>query len=209
MDDFLDKMPNWLRYILAIPIALIAVILGYYIFYWSNLWVASPDSLMIIFCTFIYQNGLNVFVLIATMNYILPKHQIKFTLTISIIYCAIGFVGLGMVLLMGEITIPYIVGFITTLISFIISCVFTFKEYYRQVVVNNIITKDDLDLILKDNTKLSNIISGKEKINAPYLINRQNPYTGKIIYSDKDSIEYLRMFQLDFNGLNPLEVLKK
>ena len=134
MDDFLNKIPNWLRYILAIPFSLIAVIVGYYIFYWSNLWVASPDSLMMIFFNFIYKNGLNVFVLIGTLNYILPKHQIKFTLTISIIFCAIGFIGLGMVLLVGEITLPYIIGFITTLISFIISCIFTFKEYYNKEI---------------------------------------------------------------------------
>lgn len=132
MDNFIDKVPNWLRYILAIPFGLIAVILGYYIFYWSNLWVASPDSLMMKFCTFIYQNGLNVFVLFGVINYILPKHQIKFVISISIIFCSLAFVGLGMVLLMGEITLSYIVSFATTLISFILSCIFTFKEYYSN-----------------------------------------------------------------------------
>lgn len=127
-ENIFVKFPNWLRYILSIPLGLISVIVCYYIGYWANLWIASPDSLMMYFFTFIYQNSINVFVLIGTICYVLPKYQFQFTLTISILFCSLGFVGLGMNILINNITISYIIGFILTFVSFVISCIYTFNN---------------------------------------------------------------------------------
>ncbi len=208
-DNFINKIPNWLRYILAIPVGLIAVIIGYYIFYWSNLWVASPDSLMMKFCTFIYQNGLNVFILIGVIVYIVPKHQIEFAIVLSIIFCSIGFVGLGMTILVGEITFSYIIGFTLTLISFIVNCLFVFKKYYSNETINNAVYGENLNEVLHDDALLEEVLSKRKIINPELFLNKQNPYTGEPIQNYDDIINYLKMYQLDCKNINPFEALEK
>lgn len=131
-ENIFNKVPNWLRYILSVPLGIVAVIIVYIIGYWSNLWVASPDSLMMQFFTFIYQNGINVFILIGTICYVLPKYQIQFTITISVLICALGFIGLGMSILLDNITVTYIIGFVLTFVSFILTCIYVFKQYSKK-----------------------------------------------------------------------------
>lgn len=155
MDDCLKKIPNWLRYILAIPFGILCLYIGYYVGYFSNLYIASPDSWCMVVFNFVYNNGINVMVMISTMNWMLPKHQFKFTLVISIILCGIGLVGLGMSILMGSITIPYIIGLTTTIICFISMCCYTFKEFEKDKEKQNeknVFSNDDKFI------KLSNII---------------------------------------------------
>lgn len=125
----MKKLPNWLRYTLAIPFGLICSILGYYIVWFSNVLYASPDSLYMVLIDYMYNNCFNAIVLIYSMNCMLPKHQFKFTLVVSIIFCGLGFIGLGMSFLMQSITTSYIIGLILTFIAFIGSCCHTFYEY--------------------------------------------------------------------------------
>lgn len=127
----MNKIPNWLRYILAIPFGIICLILGYYIFYFSNRWVASPDSLMMKFCNYIYVNGINAMVLIFAMDKMLPKHQFKFALAVSIFFCSLGLIGLGMSVMIGNITVSNVVGTFLTIAAFIYSCYYTFKEFHE------------------------------------------------------------------------------
>lgn len=153
MDDFLNKIPNWLRYILAVPIGIVCLYIVYFIGYFSNLYIASPDSLCIEIYKFIYSNCINVLVMISSMNFILPKYQFKFTLVISIIFCSIGFVGLGMNILMQNITVTYIIGLVLTMASFGFSCYHTFKKYPST---NQ--TKEDLLEINNKYKELANIV---------------------------------------------------
>jgi hypothetical protein len=135
----MEKIPNWLRYTLAIPFGIVCSILGYYIIWFSNVLYASPDSLYMFLIDYLYNNCFNAVVLIYSMNYMLPKHQFKFTLVVSIIFCGLGFVGLGMSIIMQNITTSYIIGLILTFIAFIGSCCYTFNEYpiQKQESINN------------------------------------------------------------------------
>lgn len=146
MDNFLNKLPNWLRYIVAIPIGIISLVVFYYIGYFSNLYIASPDSIYIKIYNFLYNNGINVIIMISVMNYVLPKYQFQFTLILSILFCGIAFTGLGMNILMQNITTFYIIGFLLTIISFIFCCYYTYKEYTmnkidKYVELSNIVMK--------------------------------------------------------------------
>lgn len=128
-NDIFKVIPNWLRYILAIPFGIICMILGYYLFHISNLWVASPDSLMVIFLDFIYNNSLNAIVIILSMDLMLPKHQFVFALIVSIIFCAIGFMSFGITIITQTCSVIFIIELILELISFIYSCYYTYKKY--------------------------------------------------------------------------------
>ncbi len=132
MEEWLEKGAKISKYILALPIGILAVILGYYIGYWSNLFIASADSIYMKLYNFLYYNCINVFVMIGVMNYILPNHQFIFTIVISIIFCIIGFIGLGMNIVIQNVSITYIIGIALTTISFIIACFYTYKEYNKN-----------------------------------------------------------------------------
>ena len=125
--EFVEKMPNWLRYIIAVPTGILTLVIFYYIGYFSNLYIASPDSLFMIIYSFLYNNGINVFEMIETMKFVLPRHQFKFTLIISIIFCSLGMIGLGMSFITNNITLSYIIGLVLTFVCFIVECCHTYK----------------------------------------------------------------------------------
>lgn len=126
--SMIDKFPNWLRYILAIPFGILCLYIVYYMGYFSSRFIASPDSWLMIIYNFLYANGINVLVMMAGMNYMLPKYQFGFTLTVSLIFCSIGMIGLGMSIITKTVTVPYIIGLILTFIAFIYSCYVSFED---------------------------------------------------------------------------------
>ena len=85
----MEKIPNWLRYIIAIPGGILGMIVVYFIGYFSNLWVASPDSLMMKFFAWLYGNGIGIIVGLYCMDLILPKYKIQFNITLSLLYGAL------------------------------------------------------------------------------------------------------------------------
>ena len=125
----MEKLPNWLRYILAIPFGIVCSIIGYYFVWFSNVLFASPDSLYMVLIDYMYTNCFNVFVMIYSMNYMLPKHQFKFTVTLSIIYCSLCLFALGLVFTEMSYTWSDYLAFILTFGAFIYSCYYTFNEY--------------------------------------------------------------------------------
>ncbi len=135
--EFINKIPNFVRYIVAIPFGILCLIVGYYIGYFSQLYIASPDSLAIKIYNFLYQNGINVLVMIGGMNLILPKHRFKFTLIISVIFGFIGITGLGINIAYNNITISYIVGLILTILAFIYACYSTFNDEKENSTKND------------------------------------------------------------------------
>ena len=141
MDEVIEKIPNWLRYILAIPFGIICSILIYYVGYFSNLWIASPDSLMIKFYDYIYSNVINILIFMITMSYMLPKHQFKFVLTISIIFCSLSLIVIGMAIVMNTITLQDLIGMILSIVASIWSCFYIYNEFSNQETIY--ITKED------------------------------------------------------------------
>lgn len=126
--SIIEKMPNWLRYILAIPFGILCLIIVYYIGYFSNRLIASRDSWLIVIYNFLYANGINVIVMVTGMNCMLPKYQFGFTLTIAIIFCSLGMMGLGIGLITATVSVLDIIGVLLTLLAFIYACETTYKE---------------------------------------------------------------------------------
>lgn len=132
MESLLEKIPNWVRYVLAIPFGLVCWFVGYYIGYFSNLYVASPDSWAMKIYIFLYNNGINVLVMLGTMNYMLPKYHFQFTLVISIILSSIIMIGLGMSILVQNITISYILGIMLFFSCIAYCCYCAYKEHINE-----------------------------------------------------------------------------
>ena len=126
--SFVEKMPSWLRYIIAIPIGIICLYLVYYVGYFSNLFIASPDSPIIKIYVFLYSNGINVLVMTTVMNFILPKHKFSFTLILAIIFCSLGMIGVGMNIVTGTLTVKNAIGLLLTILAFIYACYNAFEQ---------------------------------------------------------------------------------
>lgn len=132
MGNLLKSIPNWVRYLLAIPFGLACWFIGYYIGYFSNLYVASPNSLAMKVYIFLYNNGINVLVMLGAMNYMLPKYHFQFTLGISILLSSVTMLGLGMSILVQNITISYIFGVILFLGCIVYCCYCAYKEHIKE-----------------------------------------------------------------------------
>lgn len=139
MDNFLDKIPNWLRYILAIPFGIISVIFFSFIISLSTLLYSDVDSLWFKLCSFIYSNGINIIIFFYTFNYILPKYNFKITLAFTIIIGILYSILQGVSFAANTFTLEYIIAFILVIISLIISCVMTYNQFKEK---NN--TEDDV-----------------------------------------------------------------
>ena len=63
--------------------------------------------------------------------------------------------------------------------------------------------------IISDSQRLNNILEGKETIETELFIDSKNPYTNKKIDNYDDIIEYLNMYKLDSNNIDPLTYIKK
>lgn len=63
--------------------------------------------------------------------------------------------------------------------------------------------------IISDSQRLNSILEGKETIETELFINSKNPYTNKKIDNYDDVIEYLNMYKLDYNNIDPLTYIKK
>lgn len=143
----MERIPNWLRYILAIPYGIVSYLIIYYIGYFSNLWIASPDSLMIRFYCYIYTNVIGTFIFMYAMISMLPKHQFKFAVVVSIILCALAFVGIGMSIMIGNVTYSDIIAIFLWVGSFIYSCYYIFKVFNSN---SSIIDVNDYAIEVKD-----------------------------------------------------------
>lgn len=126
----MEKIPNWLRYVLAVPYGLILVIISAFIIYFSNIMFADPDSLYFYLSNFIFRNGINVIIFFWGLNTALPNYRFKVTLVISIIF------GLAYTLLQGisiarnTINLEYIIAYIEVIICLITSCYLSFNKKF-------------------------------------------------------------------------------
>ncbi len=118
-------------------------------------------------------------------------------------------------LLCGENLLMSIFTILFITISFIIS---KFKEKIENKRELNVAKQSEnmtsnntekISEIINDSQRLNNILEGKETIEAELFINTKNPYTNKKIDNYDDIIEYLNMYKLDSNNINPLTYIKK
>lgn len=130
MIDFINKIPNTLRYIISIPVSLIGVVLLYFIISLGNLLFSDPNSIWYLFTNFIIVNGLNVIIFFWIFNIILPKYRFKITLALSILLGIVICVIQGISIATNTLTTEYIIGCTITIISLIISCILSYKEVF-------------------------------------------------------------------------------
>ena len=127
----MDRLPNWLRYILAIPYGIFLVIFVGLIIYISNLFFSNPNSLYTYIINFIYRNGVNIIILFYGINNMLPNYKFKITLILSIIIGIVYSVFLGMLIMLGDLSIEYIIAYILLIFTLILSCYFSFTEKFE------------------------------------------------------------------------------
>lgn len=135
MDDFLDKIPNWLRYILAVPFGIISVIFFSLIISLSTSLYSDVNSLWFKLCAFIYSNGINIIIFFYTFNCMLPKYNFKITLTFTIIIGILYSILQGISFATNTLTLEYLIAFILVIISLIISCIIVYNQFKEE---NNI-----------------------------------------------------------------------
>lgn len=202
MNNLLEKIPDWARYLLAIPFGVVGWFIGYYIGYFSNLYVASPDSLAMKVYIFLYNNGINVIVLLGTMNYMLPKYQFQFTLGISILLCSIIMIGLGMSILVQNITISYILSIILFFSAIIYCCYHTFKKYNEEIYKDkfnaNNSKYEELCKIVMKGLKVEDI---DEAIDKTYGFYKEQDLDVESVDVDKDN-KFIILSKLVMLGLD-------
>lgn len=158
-DNIFRKIPNIWRYILAIPVGIIGVIVAFILMNISDLWISDPNSLYHTINIFIFRNFLNIIAFFYLMNYTLPKHQFKITLTLSIgfgiYYCML----MGIAYFNNITTWEYIVANILVISALIISCVIAFTQFKEN---KNITTPNQNNFLkifelLKNNLNISTL----------------------------------------------------
>lgn len=212
MEDFFNKMPNWLRYVLAIPFGFICYLIGYYLFYFSWCWFASPDSIAVIIYNFAYVNCVGIVIFLYTMSLMLPKHQFAFSLILSIIYGALNFIGLGFYFFAESITLSLIIEIVLTTLTLVLDCIYIHKEFKidKAIIDDKYI---QLLNILKTAIGIENINDAIEKIydfyssqgiNLPTTLRQTKKITEKQKYEN-----LLAMFELATGDKGIDNIIKK
>ncbi len=132
MEKYIEKIPNWLRYILAIPFGIIMVLFIALITLITQLLYADPNSLWITIISFIFANGINVIVFFYGLNIMLPKKKFVVTLVISIIVGILYSISQGMLIVMDTITWEYIIAYILFMTCMGISCYMSYKGKFEE-----------------------------------------------------------------------------
>lgn len=131
--SFIEKLPNWLRYIIAIPISIIGTIIVLFFINFSSILFSDTNSLWYFIITFVSANFLSILVFFFCLNYTLPKYEFTFTLIISILICCLIMFLLILTILTNTLNLKYIIGLLLSVISCIISCIFSKKGSFNQV----------------------------------------------------------------------------
>jgi hypothetical protein len=132
MEKYIEKIPSWLRYILAIPFGIIMVLFIALITLITQLLYADPNSLWITIISFIFANGINVIVFFYGLNIMLPKKKFVITLAISIIVGILYSISQGMSIVMNTITWEYIIAYILFMTCMGISCYMSYKGKFEE-----------------------------------------------------------------------------
>lgn len=127
----IEKIPIWLRYILAIPFGLLQTILFGLVNIISNSIYRDSNSLSAQLITFLYKNGINVIVFFYGINYMLPNHKFIITLIISVIFGIIYTFIEGMSFVIGNISLEYTLAYIEMIICLIVSCYLSFNKKFE------------------------------------------------------------------------------
>ena len=125
----MEKFKIALRYIFAIPIAIVGMILGAILMSISDRFVSSPDSLYALISNFLYANVLGYIVFFAILNYVVPNHKFGYTLTTAIV-----FIG-GIILLSAVYEVSYgakdLISWMFSILAIAYSCYASYKDGFR------------------------------------------------------------------------------
>lgn len=133
MRDFPNNLPNWLRYILAVPCGIICTLFTTFIVQLSLNLYSEPDSLYYIFVSFVFANFASVIVFFYGMNIMLPKYQFVITLAISIVAGILFSIFLGIYIAYYRTFTVDIIGYIIYMIALVVSCVYSYKNKMNEI----------------------------------------------------------------------------
>lgn len=131
--SFIEKLPNWLRYIIAIPISIIGTMIVLFFINFSNMLFSDTNSLWYFIINFAVANFISVLVFFFCLNYILPKYEFTFTLVISILICFLITFLLVSTIITNALNFKDIIGLLLSIASCIISCILSKKGTFKQV----------------------------------------------------------------------------
>ena len=89
---FIEKLPNWLRYILAIPFGILAYIVISFIILLGQSLFNDANSIWLTLISFIISNGISIIIFLNAVYFMVPNNKYKFTLVLAIfieIFCTI------------------------------------------------------------------------------------------------------------------------
>lgn len=122
MEGIIEKIPNWIRYIIAIPVAILGVILAGLFLMIFVFGYATPDSLIMQAFPYFYGSFANVFVFCYVLTYILPNYKFEITLGLSCLYVGILVMAIYMLNTFQMLYFSHSVELLLTIIACIISC---------------------------------------------------------------------------------------
>lgn len=173
----MEKLKITLRYIFAIPIAIVGMVLGAILMAISNRFVASPDSFYTLINNFLYANVIGYLIFFAILNYVVPNHKFGYTLTTAIV-----FIG-GILLLSAAYEITYgakdLLSWVFSILAIAWSCYLSYTNGFG--FENN--NKNGSDKVPYD----KNIIIG-EKISEETVEDEKNLIT-QSIKNESDIVE--------------------
>jgi hypothetical protein len=128
LKESIERLPDWARYVLAIPFGILCVLAVDLLFYISQDLFFSKESDLIKLFNFIVKNGLNFMILFVGINWMLPRYRFIITLIISLITFLINAILIGIEMANYTLSLDFCFAWIVTTICLAISCYYSFKS---------------------------------------------------------------------------------
>lgn len=199
-ENFIKRMPNWLRYLLALPLSILSIIPIDIIIFISNWLYSDINSVWYFISNFIVANVLNILIFFFSLNYILPKYKFGVTVTFNAILVVLIFLLLISSMYNYTLDFKTFIGLVLNAIACIISCYYSYKN--KDNVDEQKTLYDNFPKVLpsySNNKKLSKIFLKNliEILENQKLFGKINPYTNTEIENYEDIKEYYKQYLND------------
>lgn len=128
MEEILKKIPNWARYILAIPGALVFTI-AVYLLNLLCIGYASPDSLIVQLLPWTFGSFVKIIAFCYGFVCILPKYQFELTIAASGLYIGFYFFVMLFLKATNNLNLGSIISFLLMITACIIGCYVSYSKY--------------------------------------------------------------------------------
>lgn len=91
---FVEKIPDVLRYFLAIPFGIISIIVVYVFLYFIITYTSDPESLHVALFKFAFNNIFYVIIFLYAVNYMMPKYKNEMLIVLTTVLVLIALLGL-------------------------------------------------------------------------------------------------------------------